>query len=79
MLEIICVPVIVSLVFVLMEIYKKLIAKENEKLIRIIPIQLFSPMLLLKNHFQSRTVYSLTPNTTQNWIINLIILTRKVL
>lgn len=38
MLEIICVPVIVSLVFVLMEIYKKLIAKENEKLIRIIPL-----------------------------------------
>lgn len=38
MLEIICVPVIVSLVFSLMELYKKFIAKENEKLIRIIPI-----------------------------------------
>ena len=38
MLEIICVPVIVSLVFALMELYKKYIAKGNEKLIRIIPI-----------------------------------------
>lgn len=38
MLEIVCVPVIVSLVFVLMEIYKKFIAKDNEILIRIIPI-----------------------------------------
>lgn len=38
MLEIICVPVIVSLVFSIMEVYKKLIAKEKETLIRIIPI-----------------------------------------
>ena len=38
MLEIVCVPVIVALVFVLMEIYKKFIAKDNETLIRIIPI-----------------------------------------
>lgn len=38
MLEIICVPVIVSLVFSLMELYKKFIAKDNEKLVRIIPI-----------------------------------------
>jgi hypothetical protein len=38
MLEIICVPVIVALVFGLMELYKKYIAKGNEKLIRIIPI-----------------------------------------
>ena len=38
MLEIICVPVIVTLVFFLMELYKKFIAKGNEKLIRIIPI-----------------------------------------
>ena len=38
MLEIICVPVIVSLVFVLMEIYKKYIAKDKETLIRIIPL-----------------------------------------
>lgn len=38
MLEIICVPVIVTLVFVLMEIYKKYIAKDNETLIRFIPL-----------------------------------------
>lgn len=38
MLEIICVPVIVSLVFSLMEIYKRFIAKGKEKFIRIIPI-----------------------------------------
>src|SRR5574344_1798015 len=38
MLEIVCVPVIVSLVFSLMEIYKKFIAKENEKLVRLIPL-----------------------------------------
>lgn len=38
MLEVICVPVIVSLVFVLMEIYKKYIAKEKESLIRFIPL-----------------------------------------
>lgn len=38
MLEIICVPAIVSLVFSLMEIYKKFIAKGKETLIRIIPI-----------------------------------------
>lgn len=38
MLEIVCVPIIVAFVFVLMEIYKKFIAKENETLIRIIPI-----------------------------------------
>lgn len=38
MLEIICVPIIVALVFVLMEIYKKFIAKDKETLIRIIPI-----------------------------------------
>jgi len=38
MLEIICVPVIVSIVFALMEIYKRYIAKEKETLIRIIPI-----------------------------------------
>lgn len=38
MLEIVCVPVIVTLVFVLMEIYKKFIAKDNEVLIRIIPV-----------------------------------------
>ncbi len=38
MLEIICVPVIVALVFLFMEIYKKYIAKEKENLIRLIPI-----------------------------------------
>ena len=38
MLEIICVPIIVSMVFTIMEIYKVFIAKENEKLIRIIPL-----------------------------------------
>ncbi|HIT62163.1 MAG TPA: hypothetical protein IAC38_01775 [Candidatus Caccovivens faecavium] len=38
MIEIICVPVIVALVFVIMEIYKKFIAKENKILVAIIPI-----------------------------------------
>ena len=38
MMEIICVPVIVALVFVIMEIYKSYIAKENETMIRIIPL-----------------------------------------
>lgn len=38
MLEIICVPVIVAIVFGLMEIYKVYIAKGNEKLIRFIPL-----------------------------------------
>ena len=38
MLEIICVPVIVAIVFALMEIYKVYIAKGNEKLIRFIPL-----------------------------------------
>ena len=38
MLEIICVPVIVSLVFSIMEIYKRFIAKDKETLVRIIPI-----------------------------------------
>lgn len=38
MLEIVCVPAIVSLVFSLMAIYKKFIAKDKETLIRIIPI-----------------------------------------
>lgn len=38
MMEIICVPVIVALVFVIMEIYKRYIAKENETMIRIIPL-----------------------------------------
>ena len=37
MLEIICVPVIVSLVFSIMEIYKRFIAKDKETLVRIIP------------------------------------------
>lgn len=38
MTEIICVPVVVAVVFALMEIYKKYIAKENETMIRIIPL-----------------------------------------
>ena len=38
MTEIICVPVIVAVVFALMEIYKRYIAKENETMIRIIPL-----------------------------------------
>ena len=38
MMEIICVPVIVALVFVIMEIYKRYIAKENETMIRLIPL-----------------------------------------
>ena len=37
-MEIICVPVIVSLVFSIMEIYKRFIAKDKETLVRIIPI-----------------------------------------
>ena len=38
MLDIVCVQIIVSLVFAIMEAYKKIIAKENETLIRIIPV-----------------------------------------
>ena len=38
MTEIICVPVIVSAVFGILEFFKKVIAKDNEKLIRLIPI-----------------------------------------
>ena len=38
MLEIICVPVIVAIVYALMSIYKTYIAKDNEKLIRFIPL-----------------------------------------
>ena len=38
MLEIICVPVIVALVYVLIELFKKFVAKDNEKLIRFIPL-----------------------------------------
>ena len=38
MLEIICVPAIVSLVFSIMELYKRFIAKDKEILLRIIPI-----------------------------------------
>lgn len=38
MLEIVCVPVIVTIVFAIMELYKKFIAKDKEVLLRIIPI-----------------------------------------
>ena len=38
MIEIVCVPVIVSIVYTLMSIYKSYIAKSNEKLIRFIPL-----------------------------------------
>lgn len=38
MLEIVCVPVIVALVFTIMELYKKFIAKDKETLVRIIPL-----------------------------------------
>ena len=38
MLEIICVPAIMAIVFLLMEVYKKWIAKDKEKWISIIPI-----------------------------------------
>ena len=38
MLEVICVPVIVTLVFSIMEFYKKFIAKDNKILVSIIPI-----------------------------------------
>ena len=47
MLEIVCVPIIVFLVFSIMEIYKKLIAKNNETLIRIIPIIAFAIGVIL--------------------------------
>lgn len=38
MLEIVCVPVITTLVFALMEIYKRYIAKDKKVLVAIIPI-----------------------------------------
>ena len=38
MLEIVCVPVITALVFAIVEIYKKYVAKENKVLVAIIPI-----------------------------------------
>ena len=38
MIEIVCVPVIVAIVYALMSIYKTYIAKDNEKLIRFIPL-----------------------------------------
>lgn len=38
MLEIICVPAIVAVVFMLMEVYKKVIAKGREKYLSFIPI-----------------------------------------
>ena len=38
MLEIVCVPVITTLVFALMEIYKRYIAKDKKILVAIIPI-----------------------------------------
>ena len=38
MTEIVCVPVIVAIVYTIMEIYKNYIAKGKEKLIRFIPI-----------------------------------------
>jgi len=38
MTEIVCVPVIVAIVYALMSIYKTYIAKDNEKLIRFIPL-----------------------------------------
>ncbi len=38
MLEIICVPAIVAIVFMLMEVYKKFIAKGREKYLTFIPI-----------------------------------------
>ena len=38
MLEIICVPIIVAIVFLLMEVYKKWIAKGREKWLNFIPI-----------------------------------------
>lgn len=38
MLEIICVPAIVAVVFLLMEVYKKFVAKGREKYLTLIPI-----------------------------------------
>ena len=38
MLEVVCVPIIVVIVYLLIEIYKKYIAKGNEKFIRFIPL-----------------------------------------
>lgn len=38
MTEIVCVPVIVSIVYSILAIYKKYIVKDNEKLIKFIPL-----------------------------------------
>ena len=38
MTEIVCVPIIVAIIYALMSIYKTYIAKDNEKLIRFIPL-----------------------------------------
>ena len=38
MLEIVCVPIITTLIFGLMEIYKRYIAKDKKILVAIIPI-----------------------------------------
>jgi len=38
MVEIVCVPVIVAIVYALMSVYKTYIAKDNEKLLRFIPL-----------------------------------------
>ena len=38
MIEIVCVPVIVAIVYAVMSIYKTYIAKDKEKLIRFIPL-----------------------------------------
>ena len=70
MLEIICVPVIVSLVFVLMEIYKKYIAKENESLIRFIPLIALGLGAILGLVF-----YFILPSiiSASNWFIAVLI------
>ena len=70
MIEIICVPVIVAVVFALMEIYKKYIAKDNEKLIRFIPLISLGLGALLGIVF-----YFAFPSTisASNWFIAILI------
>lgn len=70
MLEIICVPVIVAIVFALMEIYKIYIAKGNEKLIRFIPLFALGlgAILGIVFYFAFPTIIS-----ASNWFIAILI------
>ena len=70
MLVVICVPIIVALVFVLMEGYKKFIAKGNEKLIRFIPLIAlgFGAMLGIVLYFAFPSTIS-----AANWFMAILI------